>query len=117
MSWSVKRIKHPRYPEFTVRVREFESGGSLHVLRQVNGKQMSRSLKYKRRDLGSTQKTKERQKCWPDALGLRRSQHHDHDVSLRPDPDAAGASGTPAPRAGTEAYRRRAGWSRPAVGG
>jgi hypothetical protein len=42
-----------------VRVGEFEPGGILHVFRQVNGKQRSRSLKVRRVDLdGDTPKKK-----------------------------------------------------------
>lgn len=54
--WSVPRIKHPRYPELTVRVGEFQPGGSLHVFRWLNGKEVSRSLRCRRVDLGSTPK-------------------------------------------------------------
>lgn len=61
MSWSITRITHLKYPEITVRVSEFEAGGSLHVFRWVNGKQMSRSLKCRRRDLGSNQKAQEKE--------------------------------------------------------
>ena len=52
--WSVTRITHPTYPGTTVRVGEFEPGGTLHVFRQVNGNQRSRSLKVRRADLGRT---------------------------------------------------------------
>ena len=34
-SWSVPRIKHSKYPEFTVRIGEFQAGGMLHVFRKV----------------------------------------------------------------------------------
>lgn len=52
--WSVPRIKHPKYPRYTVRVGEFEPGGTLHVFRWVNGKQTSRALSCRRVDLGAT---------------------------------------------------------------
>lgn len=52
--WSVTRIKHPKYPGYTVRVGEYEPGGTLHVFRWLNGKQTSQSLKLRRADLGST---------------------------------------------------------------
>src|SRR5438876_40802 len=53
--WSVTRIKHPSYPEMTVRVGEFQAGGMLHLFRKVNGKQQSKSLHCRRRDLDSNQ--------------------------------------------------------------
>lgn len=61
MGWSIKRIKHPRYPDITVRVGEFEAGGSLHLFRWVNGRQTTRSLKCTRRDLGSNPKAQEKE--------------------------------------------------------
>jgi integrase len=61
MSWSIARIKHPEYPNITVRVGEFEAGGILFAFRWVNGKQTSRSLRCRRRDLGSTLKGQEKE--------------------------------------------------------
>ena len=61
MSWSISRIKHPMYPAITVRVGEFVAGGILHVFRQVNGKQTSRSLKCRSCDLGSNPKAQEKE--------------------------------------------------------
>lgn len=58
-TWSITRIKHPKYPQFSVRVGEFQAGGMLHFFRKVNGKQTSRSLKCRRSDLGSTLKAQE----------------------------------------------------------
>jgi integrase len=52
-------VKHPKYPEFTVRIGEFQVGGMLHAFRMVNGRQTSRSLKCRRSDLGSTPKAQE----------------------------------------------------------
>jgi integrase len=54
--WSVTRIKHPKFPSNTVRIGEYEPGGTLHVFRWVNGKQTSRGLKCRRADLGMTTK-------------------------------------------------------------
>lgn len=54
--WSVTRIKHPKFPRFTVRIGEYEPGGTLHVFRWVNGRQTSRGLKCRRGDLGATTK-------------------------------------------------------------
>lgn len=59
-TWSITRFKHPLYPEFTVRVAEFQAGGMLHVFRKIDGKQTSRSLKCRRRDLGSNQEQEAR---------------------------------------------------------
>src|SRR6266566_4106828 len=59
--WSVPRITHPQHPGITVRVGEFEPGGMLHVFRQVNGQQRSRSLKVRRADLGTTKHAQETQ--------------------------------------------------------
>lgn len=58
-TWSITRIKHPKHPQFSVRVGEFQAGGMLHFFRKVNGKQTSRSLKCRRCDLGSTPKAQE----------------------------------------------------------
>jgi len=52
--WSVPRIKHPKFPGHTVRIGEYEPGGTLHVFRWVSGKQTSRALKCRRADLGKT---------------------------------------------------------------
>jgi integrase len=54
--WSVTRIKHPKFPKYTVRIGEYEPGGMLHIFRWVNGKQTSRALKCRRADLGVTMK-------------------------------------------------------------
>jgi hypothetical protein len=54
--WSVTRIKHPKFPGNTVRIGEYEPGGTLQVFRWVNGKQTSRGLKCRRADLGMTTK-------------------------------------------------------------
>jgi integrase len=66
-TWSVPHIKHPMYPEYTIRVGEFVHDGILHFFRQVNGKQTSKSLKCRRLDLGSNQnaqkKEAERKAC------------------------------------------------------
>jgi integrase len=59
VTWSVDRIRHPEYPQFTVRIGEFQEGGILFAFRQVNGKQTCRSLKCRRSDLGSTPKAQE----------------------------------------------------------
>lgn len=59
--WSVTRIKHPKHPGITVRVGEYEPGGTLHVFRWDNAKrqQVSRSLKCRRVDLGATKAKQE----------------------------------------------------------
>jgi integrase len=54
--WSVPRIKHPKFPAYTVRIGEYQPGGTLHVFRWVNGKQTSRALKCRLADLGTTTK-------------------------------------------------------------
>ncbi len=59
--WSVTHIKHPQYPGFTVRVAEYHPGQTLHVFLWRNGKQISRSLKRRRIDLGPTTKAQERE--------------------------------------------------------
>ena len=59
--WSVTHIKHPQYPGFTVRVAEYHPGQTLHVFLWRNGKQVSRSLKRRRVDLGPTTKAQERE--------------------------------------------------------
>lgn len=61
MSWSITRIRHPKYPAITVRIGEFEAGGILHAFRWVNGKQSSRSLKCRRNDLGANPKAQEKE--------------------------------------------------------
>jgi integrase len=59
--WSVKRIKHPKFPRFTVRVGEFTPGGILQVFWWATGKQRSRSLGYRRLDLGAGKSAQERE--------------------------------------------------------
>ncbi len=59
--WSVTRITHPKHPGLVVRVGEYQSGGTLHVFRWVRGKQVSRSLKCRRVDLGTTTRQQERE--------------------------------------------------------
>lgn len=54
--WSVTRIKNRKYPQYTVRVGEFEPGGIVHLFRWKNGKQTSKGLKCRRTDLGTTTK-------------------------------------------------------------
>jgi hypothetical protein len=54
--WSVPRIKDRKFPGHTVRIGEYEPGGTLHVFRWVNGKQRSCALEYRRVDLGATPK-------------------------------------------------------------
>lgn len=61
MSWSITHIKHPLYPEYTIRVGEFVHDGILHFFRQVNGKQTSRSLKCRRCDLGANKTVQEKE--------------------------------------------------------
>lgn len=69
-TWSVAHIKHSSYPEITVRVGEFQRGGILHVFRQVNGKQTSRSLKCRRCDLGSNAEEKARRLAYAHIEGV-----------------------------------------------
>ena len=57
--WSVTRIKHPKYPGYTVRVGEYEPLGTLHAFRWVNGRQTSQSLACRRADLGTSKKAQE----------------------------------------------------------
>lgn len=61
--WSVKRIKHPMHPQWTVRVGEFIAWGTLQVFwwDRVHGKQRSHSLRCRRADLGSGKATQERE--------------------------------------------------------
>jgi integrase len=54
--WSVSRIKHPKHPKHTVRIAEYEPGGTLHLFRWINGKQRSHSLNLRRADLGESPK-------------------------------------------------------------
>jgi integrase len=59
--WSVTRIKHPKFPRLTVRVGEFTPGGMVHVFWWTTGKQRSRSLGYRRLDLGPSKAAQERE--------------------------------------------------------
>jgi hypothetical protein len=54
--WSVTRIKNPMHARLTVRVGEYTPGGTLHAFYWRNGKQVSRSLRCRRVDLGATTK-------------------------------------------------------------
>jgi integrase len=60
-TWSIARIKHPKYPEFTVRVGEYVDGGVLQVFRMVDKKLKAKSLKCRRAQLGSTPKAQEQE--------------------------------------------------------
>ena len=51
-TWSIRLCKHPKYPEFTIRIAENVDGGVLQVYRTVNGKLTAKSFKCKRSDLG-----------------------------------------------------------------
>lgn len=53
--WSVTRITHHHFPEFTVRVSEFIPGGPLHYFWMENKKQRSKAVKARRRDLGASE--------------------------------------------------------------
>lgn len=60
-TWSITKIKHPKYPEYTVRVGEYEKGGVLQVFRMVDKKQTANSLKCRRCDLGPNPKVQEQE--------------------------------------------------------
>lgn len=60
--WSISRITDARYPGRVVRVTELTTNGVLYLCYRQDGKQRMRSLKRRRKDLGSTaraQKEKE----------------------------------------------------------
>ncbi len=60
---SVRRIIHPRYPGYTVRIAELGGagrGGKLYAFRQVNGKQKATQVNRTWADLGTTDKERER---------------------------------------------------------
>lgn len=52
--WSVPRIRDPRHAGLTVRVTELRRGGTLNVVWMENGRQVMRSLRCTRADLGAT---------------------------------------------------------------
>lgn len=54
--WSVPRVQDPRYAGWTVRVSELRSGGTLYACFRQGGRPKMRSLKLRRKDLGSTAK-------------------------------------------------------------
>ena len=54
--WSVPRVQDPRYAGWTVRVSELRSGGMLYACFRQGGRPKMRSLKLRRKDLGSTAK-------------------------------------------------------------
>ena len=60
--WSVHRIRHPKYPGYTVRVAEYpRPGGTLYAFRWIDGRQRMTSLKCRRVDLGKTPTVQERE--------------------------------------------------------
>jgi hypothetical protein len=60
-TWSVPHIKHPGYPQFTFRVGEYEAGGVLQIFHMEDKKLKAKSLKCRRRDLGSNQNAQEKE--------------------------------------------------------
>lgn len=60
-TWSVPHIKHPGYPEFTFRVGEYVAGGVLQIFHMEDKKLKAKSLKCRRRDLGSNQNAQEKE--------------------------------------------------------
>jgi hypothetical protein len=113
--WSVTRITHPKHPGLVVRVGEYQSGGTLHVFRWVHGKQVSRSLKCRRVDLGTTARQQEREARrlgaeFIEALAAAAQDGGDDDPThpRRPRPwalpdlaDATNGMGSPGARRGT----------------
>jgi integrase len=59
--WSVTRIQDPKHPGHTVRIAEYVPNGMLHVFRWIDGRQVSRSLKKTRAQLGTTPREQERE--------------------------------------------------------
>ena len=67
--WSVARVRDPRYVGLTVRITELRSGGVLFACFRKDGRQKMKSLKLRRRDLGSTAKA-QREKARAIALDV-----------------------------------------------
>lgn len=59
-TWTVPRIRDPRYPGLIVRIAELERGGTLYVVRMVDGRQKVTSLRLTRADLGATPQEQEK---------------------------------------------------------
>ncbi len=84
--WSVPRISDPRFPGWTVRITELTGGGGmLYACFRRDGKQVMRSLKLRRKDLGKTAKA-QREKARAIALDV---------IEALANPSSADSSGEP----------------------
>lgn len=63
--WSVARIRHPRYPGYSLRITELKKGGDLYVVSMVEGKQKMKLLRPRctRLSLGSNEPDRQREAC------------------------------------------------------
>lgn len=73
-TWSVDRIKHPKYPKITVRIGEFQAGGMLHVFSTAQSHDPELLPPFCRSRPNRTWAARLDRPCEPSALGSRRRQ-------------------------------------------